>query len=280
MATLAKTIIATGVSSGLGFEAVKQLLEQSQPYRIVLGARDTAATTAAFDRLTFDRAANPLTVLPLDLADLRAVKSFASQALEKVDAIDYLLLNAGMIKSAEGPGPHGSRCTICFHLLRDRLVQSRSRIVVVSSGAVRNVPDPSKLEKDLAAGSSAHFQTIYCDSKFTQLLGAHWWRRQLQGQCRVVAVSPGLIPNTGLGRSTDFKLSMQMPDAKTVPEGAASILAALTRNDFPEDPERIFLTSWGEWWNKDVYGNSLDKALQDKWSPSKEEMEKEAGIAS
>jgi len=29
-----------------------------------------------------------------------------------------------------------------------------------------------------------------------------------------------------------------------------------------------------------VYGNSLDKALQDKWSPSKEEMEKEAGIAS
>lgn len=31
-----------------------------------------------------------------------------------------------------------------LHLLRDRLVQSRSRIVVVSSGAVRNVPDPSK----------------------------------------------------------------------------------------------------------------------------------------
>ncbi|UNI17590.1 hypothetical protein JDV02_003922 [Purpureocillium takamizusanense] len=291
MATLAKTIVATGVSSGLGFEAVKQLLEQAQPYRIVLGARDTAATAAAFDRLVFDRAANPLTVLPLDLADLRAVRAFAGRALESVDAIDCLLLNAGVSKGAEGPGPHGSRwCEAAVvnhfsqhylvHLLREKLVASRARIVVVSSGAVRNVPDPSKLEQDLAAGSGAHFRAIYSESKFAQLLGAHWWRRQLEGRCRVVAVSPGLIPGTGLGRSTGLKPSMDMPDAKTVPEGAASILAALTRDDFPEDPERIFLTSWGEWWSKDVYGNSLDRALQDKWCPSREELEKEAGISS
>ena len=154
------------------------------------------------------------------------------------------------------------------------------------------------MEDELTAGSGTHFRTVYSDSKFTQLLGAHWWRRQLDGQCRVVAVSPGLIPNTGLARSVDFKLSSDMPDAKSVPEGktrplsrvlaeftnvsagAASILAAFTRSDFPEDPERIFLTSWGEWWGKDVYANSLDKALQDKWSPSKEEIEKDAGISS
>jgi len=52
-------------------------------------------------------------------------------------------------------------------------------------------------------------------------------------------------------------------------------LAAFTRDDFPEDPEQIFLTSWGEWWPKDVYELSLDKALQDKWSPSQEQIEKE-----
>lgn len=73
---------------------------------------------------------------------------------------------------------------------------------------------------------------------------------------------------------------MDMPDAKTVSEGAQNILRAaeVKASDFPEDPEQIFLTSWGEWWGKDVYGLSLDKGLQDKWSVSKDEIEKEEGL--
>jgi hypothetical protein len=73
---------------------------------------------------------------------------------------------------------------------------------------------------------------------------------------------------------------LDMPDAKSVPEGAQNILRAaeVKSSNFPEDPEQIFLTSWGEWWSKDVYSLSLDKALQDKWSPGKEEIEKEEGL--
>lgn len=156
---------------------------------------------------------------------------------------------------------------------------SHSRIAVVSSGAVRNVPDPSKLEETLKDKSSAGHFDIYCASKFAQLLGAHWWRRELKGQCDVVAVSPGLIPNTGLGRYSGFKLSEDMPDAKPVATGAKSIIEVLKRSDFPEDPDRIFLTSWGEWWSRDTIAMSCDKGLQDKWSFSKEEIEKDAGIA-
>lgn len=62
--------------------------------------------------------------------------------------------------------------------------------------------------------------------------------------------------------------------------GAESLLRAFTRNDLPSDPEQLFLTSWGEWWPKDVYAMSLDKALQDHWCPSKEEIERDAGISS
>lgn len=60
--------------------------------------------------------------------------------------------------------------------------------------------------------------------------------------------------------------------------GAKSILEAFDRYDFPEDKDRIFLTSWGEWWDVDVIKQSIDKDLQDKWSFSQEEIEKDAGI--
>ena len=158
------------------------------------------------------------------------------------------------------------------------------------------------MDKDLLGGAGTKYTTVYSETKFVQLLGAHWWRRQLKGAATVVAVSPGLIPGTGLGRNSGFKLSMDMPDAKTVPEGesfcatspgsrcsqgsegltsagAANLLRALSVDDFPADPEQIFLTSWGEWWPKDVYANSLDQGLQDKWSPTREEIEREEGLA-
>ena len=90
---------------------MKQLLVQNQPYRFILGVRDTQRTKAAFDEVQYDSANHSLTLLPLELADLKNVRSFAQQALQHLGEtkVDYLFLNAGMYKSAAGPGPHGSR---------------------------------------------------------------------------------------------------------------------------------------------------------------------------
>jgi hypothetical protein len=60
--------------------------------------------------------------------------------------------------------------------------------------------------------------------------------------------------------------------------GAASVLRAFTRDDFPADPDRIFLTSWGEWWGREEIAVSLDKELQDRWSPGREDIEREERV--
>lgn len=294
MASIAKTVVATGVSSGLGLDAIRQLLQQSQPYRVILGARNTAATEKAYADISYDAAANPVTILPLELSNLSDVQKFAKETLAKLgqDKIDYLMLNAAVSYGSQGPGPNGSKwCEplivnhysqyYLVHLLRERLVKDQSRIVFVSSGAVRGVPDPSKLDTDLKAGAGAEAATVYSQTKFAQLLGAQWWRRELLGTNDVVAVSPGLIPTTGLSRNggINAKAMESHPDAKSVAVGAASILAAFTKTDIPEDPERMFLTSWGEWWEKDVYKLALDRELQAKWSPSKEQLEADEGIS-
>ncbi|KAJ7028977.1 hypothetical protein C8F04DRAFT_1117606 [Mycena alexandri] len=287
--SLAKIVVATGASSGLGFEAIKQLLNQQQRYKFILGARDVAKTQAAYNSLQFDANSHTVDVLPLELSDLKGVKNFAHQVLESlgsVQKLDYLLLNAARSHPATAPGPNGSIWSethivnhvsqhYLVHLLRDKLVSSNSRVVFVSSGAFRMVKDISTLDSDLKAGSDGQ---VYAHSKLVALLGAHWWRRQLSDKCTVVAVSPGFIPNTNLGSGAGMKFTMDMPDAKPVSEGAASILRAFTRDDFPEDPDRIFLTSWGEWWGREEIAVTLDKNLQDKWCSSKEQLEQEEGM--
>ncbi|KAJ7699726.1 hypothetical protein B0H16DRAFT_1749313 [Mycena metata] len=263
-------------------------------------------TQAAYNSLKFDANSHTVDVLPLELSDLKAVRTFAHQVLGSLgsgEKIDYLMLNAARTHLATAPGPNGSIWSGTYivnrlsqhylvHLLRDKLVSSSSRIVFVSSGVFQWVKDISTLESDLKAGSDLQ---VYTHSKLVQLLSAHWWRRQLAGKCTVVAVSPGFIPNTGLSAGAGLKFTMDMPGAKPVSEGmhlsclvcakfsdesdplgGSSIVRALARD---EDPDRIFLTDGGEWWGREELYVALEKDLQDKWSPSREQTEQEEGIA-
>lgn len=90
---------------------IKQLLEKSEPYNFILGVRDISRTQAAFDELKYDTSKHTISLLPVDLTDLRSVRLFAQQALTKLGPkkLDLLFLCAGMAASAEGPGPHGSQ---------------------------------------------------------------------------------------------------------------------------------------------------------------------------
>lgn len=90
---------------------MKQLLATPQPYRILLGARDVSGAQSSFEKVAHGSDSDQLTVFPLQLADLASVKKFAQQVLAQLGSseIDYLLLNAGMVKAAHGEGLHGSK---------------------------------------------------------------------------------------------------------------------------------------------------------------------------
>jgi NAD(P)-dependent dehydrogenase (short-subunit alcohol dehydrogenase family) len=89
---------------------MKQLLGQSRPYRLIIGARDLSKTQAAYRALRYDESKHSISILPLDLASLETVKSFAETALDCLGkaTLDILFLNAGMNKAAIGPGPNSS----------------------------------------------------------------------------------------------------------------------------------------------------------------------------
>jgi NADP-dependent 3-hydroxy acid dehydrogenase YdfG len=89
---------------------MRQLLEHAQPYNIILGARNTQRTKEAYDALKYDRDSNPVTILPLEMNDLRNVQSFASQVQQTLQGVklDYVLLNAG-ITGSTAAAPNGSK---------------------------------------------------------------------------------------------------------------------------------------------------------------------------
>jgi NAD(P)-dependent dehydrogenase (short-subunit alcohol dehydrogenase family) len=73
-------------------------------------------TRAAYDALGYDGARHRLTVLPLELADLRGTRAFAGEVVRLLDAgdgdggagvLDYLLLNAAIAGGDVGAEERG-----------------------------------------------------------------------------------------------------------------------------------------------------------------------------
>ena len=119
--------------------------------------RDTAKTLEAYSALDYDSSVHSLAVVPLDLSELETVSSFAQQTLQQLGScrLGFLFLNAAANHGVEERPGHGqSKWTESYivnhlahhylvHLLKDKLVNSRSRIIFTSSGAVA-YGDPGK----------------------------------------------------------------------------------------------------------------------------------------
>lgn len=140
---------------------MKQLLGQAQPWKIVLGARNTAATQAAYDGFTVNPAAkgaSSVTVLPLELSDLHGVRAFAQQALAALgnDKIDYLLLNAAIAKPATETGQGPNRSKWCETYIVNHLCESVFVIHARLSPTMRTShPSVAVGEENITLGSDS-----------------------------------------------------------------------------------------------------------------------------
>lgn len=140
-----KTIIVTGGNSGIGYEAAKQLAHKGA--HVVLACRDMDKARAAIASITSAHAAASLEAMPLDLARLESVRSFAAAFLAGHKALDVLCNNAGVMalpyrKTADGFemqfGTNHLGHFALTGLLLDRLLATPgARVVNVSSGAHR-----------------------------------------------------------------------------------------------------------------------------------------------
>ncbi|KAI1113851.1 NAD(P)-binding protein [Nemania sp. NC0429] len=92
-----KTAIVTGGNTGLGYEAASQLLDLKLS-RLILGCRSLERGEAASAKLRQQRPEAKIEVWLLDMASYESVRAFAQRVDAQLDRIDFVLLNAGLIR--------------------------------------------------------------------------------------------------------------------------------------------------------------------------------------
>ena len=140
-----RTIVITGANSGLGLRSAEALARKGAT--LVLGCRNQEKAATALDAVTSVAAGEPPSCIPLDLADLSSVQVFADELARRVDHVDVLMNNAGVMaiplrRTADGfemqfGTNHLGHFALTGRLLPLLLSASAPRVVTTSSQAHR-----------------------------------------------------------------------------------------------------------------------------------------------
>lgn len=223
-----KTVLITGVNSGLGEESARVLAKRGA--RIVGAARDIAKATAAVKNLGPD--AVPVACELSEPSSVRAaVKSLKEQGI----TFDVLLCNAGIMALPKREILHGQELQfLTNHLghfilvtgLLDQL-SPKARVVILSSAAHQATPPGGIQFDDLTLEKNYRSWTAYGQSKLSNLLFARALSKRFAGTEKTAnAVHPGVIA-TNLSRHMGLIATLGYPIAnaialKSVAEGAAT----------------------------------------------------------
>ena len=251
---LSGTVAAvTGASGGLGLETARALAAHGA--HVVLAARNPEKLDAALAAIRADHPEVSIESLLLDLGDVRACRTAAFELLDRIDRLDLLINNAGVMCTPFGHTADGFETQFgTNHLghmawtipLLDLLTgsssdDSPSRVINLSSAGHRfgdvRWDDPN-FERGDYDPWAAYGQSKTANVLFSLALDA----RLGEAGLRSVAVHPGGI-HTDLGRHMTPELLAEIQSRieqsnpsgfswKTIPQGAATTVWAATTSEF------------------------------------------------
>lgn len=195
-----RTVLITGASSGLGYEAALKLARLGA--NVVLVARDPRRGESALTAVKDVAGPNGASLLLCDMASLPAVRALTKEVVARHDRVDVLVNNAGSVKMARETTPDGLEWTfaanylghfLLTNLLLDLLRRSGpARIVNVSSvGHRQGTIDFDNLQFE---HGGYKIMRAYGRSKLAQILFTRELARRLQGSgITVNALHPGTV---------------------------------------------------------------------------------------
>jgi len=244
-----KRILVTGVSAGIGVETARSLVAHAA--HVVGAARDLNKAKAAMEQVSKAAAANggSFSLIELDLANLKSVRTCADQLLAKGDAFDVVIANAGVMATPFGHTADGFETQFGTNHLGHFVLVNRIASLIRDGGRLINLSSAGHRYSNVDLEDPNFERTTYEPfvaygrSKTANILFAVAFdKRHRDRGVRAAAVHPGGI-KTELGRYVEpgrlekviDEINQQLAAQgegpfqwKSIPQGAAtSVWAAV-----------------------------------------------------
>jgi hypothetical protein len=219
-----QTVLVTGSTSGIGREIALSLGRLGA--HVIVHGRDRDRGRSVVDDLR-DTDADGVTFITADFADLAAVREFAREIADRVDALDALVNNAGGYFHDARLTDDGTEYTLAVNhlapfLLTHHLLPELSddgRIVTTSSGAHRggSVDFGSFETVDGYSGWTAYQQSKLANVLFTRELAR---RTDVTANC----FHPGFVPGSAFMRHLPTPIRVPMRAVRFLPGVGTSVV--------------------------------------------------------
>ena len=230
-----RTAVVTGASGGIGVETTRALAARG--FHVVMlcrSAQKAEATRADIEYMTPDAS---LDVVLADLSSMEEVRSAADEITGRLDRLDVLVNNAGIMQRRPATTPEGLDLMVATNhlgpfLLTNLLLalmrrSAPSRIVNVASEAHKF----SRLHLDDVQGTPRYGllgMRRYGETKLMNVLFTRELARRLAGSgVTANAVHPGAVA-TNLGEPPAVIAALSSRFMKTATEGAATSIRVAT----------------------------------------------------
>lgn len=220
MTHIAKVVLVTGASSGIGEAAAHRLAADG--HRVFLGARRTDRLEKLAGRITAE--GGTAAFRRLDVTDAADVRAFVSAAAERWGRVDVLVNNAGVMPLS----PLAALRTDEWDRMIDVNVRGVLHGVAAALPVMRRQGGGHVVNiASVGAYEVVPTAAVYCATKFAVRALSEGLRQESDGSIRVSVVSPGVTESELADSISDPRAREDMKTYRSVALPASAVADAI-----------------------------------------------------